>query len=340
MIGMLVAGRLAAFAPKKWLEAAFLLIMALGGAIGFLFASSLGAVHTACAVFGFGNGGLIPTTSGLIAENFVGGKRAHVMGLQPLFINCGSIALNLIAGWVVALQWKYLFLVYLGSLIVAIVVLVVLPEGKAERERGESQAQSQCGALPRVFLAVFMPCGFFIGLGMMTFMLNAPADVLELGIGDETRAGVVAACFSVGAVSAGLALKSIMERVGSYVFPLGMTCMAAGLWMCHFSASLVPLCAGAFLVGAAFILHNTSYYTVAPSNAGPGAVTLTISLYSVSMQLGMVLSPAIVTPLACAFVDSAAWARFAVGASIISLASVFSWFVPRLLRSFVLTIDK
>ena len=69
-------------------------------------------------------------------------------------------------------------------------------------------------------------------------------------------------------------------------------------------------------------------------------MTLTISLYSVSMQLGMVLSPAIVPPLACAFTDSAVWARFAVGVSIINLASAFSWFVPRLLRGFVLSLDK
>lgn len=40
------------------------------------------------------------------------------------------------------------------------------------------------------------------------------------------------------------------------------------------------------------------------------------------------------------FTDSAVWARSSVGVSIINLASAFSWFVPRLLRGFVLSLDK
>lgn len=340
LVGMLVVGKMANFMTKKSILLIFLCIMAAGGLMGYFATPNLTMLYVACGVFGLGNGALFPLTSGLIAEHFEGAQRATVMGSQSIFVNGGGVILNLVGGFVAAVYWKSMFLVYLVSLVIALVVLVLLPKGEVERA---SEASGEGGAeKPRVFtkfVGVMMFQGLFIGLAFMAVMSNVTLDIVELGLGNEAQAGIVTMTTSLGAVIGGVLIAFIMRACKRYVFAAAMTIAAIALWIFAFASTLPMLVAAAFLMGVAFTMHNTSYYTIAPANASPAATTMTMSLYTVAMQVGTIVCPMVVTPIAGALLGPAVAGAFVVGGAITTVVALVCWFTPRALKNYQLTLD-
>lgn len=340
LVGMLIVGKMANFMTKKSILLIFLCVMAIGGLMGYFCTPNLTMLYVACGVFGLGNGALFPLTSGLIAEHFEGGQRATVMGSQSIFVNGGGVLLNLAGGFVAAMFWKGVFLIYLASLVIAVIVLVLLPKG--EVERAPENADEGPAEKPKVFtkfVAVLMFQGLFIGMCFMTFMSNVTLDIVELGIGNEAQAGIVTMITSLGAVIGGVLIAFIMRACKRYIFAAAMTIGALALWVSAFAGSLPVLIVGAFLLGVAFTMHNTSYYTLAPSNASPATTTMTMSLYTVAMQAGTIICPIVITPLATALLGPAVSNAFVLGAAITTVVAVITWFMPKVLSDYKLTLD-
>jgi|GEM_PF-3292900 len=339
MVGMLFAGKMVNFTTKKVTILLMMGLMVIGALLGYYATPTLTMMYVACAVFGCGVGGLIPLTSGLIAEHFAGSTRATVMGVQGIFVNGGGMIFQLVGGFAVAAYWKNLFLVFLATVVIMLIVVILLPKGTVEKDT-QSEADA-AGAKTKVFtkfLVIMMIQGFFIGLCFMTFMANITLDVFALGIGDASTAGIINTILSAGAILAGICIALIMKTLKRYVFAVGMLFGAIGLWVCAFASSMALLAIGGFFIGAAFTMHNTSYYTIAPANANPAAMTMTMSLYTVAMQIGIVLCPMLITPLA-GMIGAAVSNTFLLGAIITSVIAVVAFITPRLLSDSKLTLD-
>lgn len=333
LASMLVVGKAVRFVTKKTVLIVMMLCLAAGSVLGFFATPNLTMVFVACGVVGFAAGGLIPLTSALIGEHFEGKARATVMGAQSIFVNGGGMLMQLAGGFFAALYWKNLFLVYLPSLVIALVVLLLLPKGGLEK----SEEASGKAKLFTPFLAIMMFQGFFVGLGMMVFMSNITFYVFELGLGDESQAGIVTMAFSGGAVLFGVAIAFMMKLFKRYIFAVGLTLTAVALWLFALSGSFAVFVGAGVLAGAGFTLHNTSYYSLAPANADPAAMTMTISLYTIAMQVGMILCPLVIAPLA-GMLGGSLSSSFLVGAMAVTVVAVIAFFTPRVLKDCKLTL--
>lgn len=334
LVAMLIVGKLVCFITKKLVLVAMMACLAIGGLLGYFCTPNLAMVFVACGFVGFGAGGLIPLSSALIGEYFEGTARAMVMGTQSIFVNGGGMLLNLAGGFLAAMYWKDLFFIYLPSIIIAIIILVLLPKGSLEKpeEKGERVP------LFTPFLGVLMFQGFFNGLAMMTFMANITPFIFELGIGNEAQAGIVTMAFSGGAVVSGILIAVIMKGLKRYVFAVGLTLSAVALWLFFAVDNYVVFIVAGVLIGAGFTFHNTPYYTLAPANCDHSNMTMTMSLYTVAMQVGMILCPIIVTPLAASFSSSLS-SCFLIGAIAVTIVAAIAYFTPQLLKKYKLTLD-
>lgn len=333
LASMLIVGKIVCFVTKKRVLIALMLCIAVGAVIGYCATPTLMMVFVACGVVGFGAGGLIPLTSALIGEHFDGATRATVMGTQSIFVNGGGMILQLAGGFVAAMFWKNLFLLYLASLVIAIACAVLLPKGSLE----EAEDKSEKVKLFTPFLGVMMLQGFFVGLIMMVFMSNITFYVFELGIGNESQAGIVTMAFSGGAVLFGVLIAVIMKLLKRYIFAVGLVCSAVALWIFALTGNLVAFVVAGVLAGAGFTLHNTAYYSLAPANCNPAAMTMTISMYTIAMQMGMIVCPIIVTPAAALLGDSLSYC-FLIGAACATVMAIVAFFTPRLLKGYQLTL--
>lgn len=54
-------------------------------------------------LLGVGFGTVLPTTSGVLAENYDEKERGSLMGIQSVFTNIGAMYLTYVGGWVAAI---------------------------------------------------------------------------------------------------------------------------------------------------------------------------------------------------------------------------------------------
>ena len=333
IVSMLIVGKAVCFTAKKNVLLVFMGLLAAGALVGYFATRDLAMVFVACGIVGFAAGGLIPLGSALISEHFDGAVRATVMGMQSIFVNGGGMLIQLAGGFLAAIYWKNLFLVYLASIVIAVVVALLLPKGSIEAPAGKGEKVK----LFTPFLGTMMLQGFIVGLAMMAFMANITFYVFDLGVGDESSAGLITMAFSGGAVLFGVLIAKIMKLLGRNVFGVALAFSAVALWMFALTSDFTLFVVAGVLAGAGFTMHNTPYYTLAPANCNPAAMTMTISLYTIAMQGGMIVCPIVLTPLA-GILGGSLSASFMVGAAITSVGAVIAFITPRLLKDAKLTL--
>ncbi len=86
---------------------------------------------------GIGIAGLVPVGMTIIGDLFSGDKRLQTIGFLSAGIAIAAVIIPLIGGALAALNWKYVFLVYGFSLILAILFYFIIPETK-QNKRSEN----------------------------------------------------------------------------------------------------------------------------------------------------------------------------------------------------------
>ena len=336
IFGMLIAGKCASFFTKKTILVALMVIMGIGGLIGY-FSTNLTMVYVAAAIIGIADGSFIPMTAALIAEFLDGSKRATAMGIQGIFVNGGAVVLNFIGGFLAATFWKNLYYIYFAALPVAIILLLVLPNG------GQKEVASPGEKAPvfTKFECSFLFTFFFNGLAFMTLLSNIAMWVFEAAIGNEVQAGIIQSCTTLGSVIMGaILIVPMMKLLKRYHWAVSLTLAAIGLWILSFANSLPLATVGGFLVGSCFSMHNTAFYSIAPSNTHPAKTSISMSLGTVSQNIGMMLSPILITPIAAVFAESIG-TRFLVTAVLLTIAAVVAYVLPRtVMKDCILTLDE
>lgn len=71
------------------------------------------------------------------------------------------------------------------------------------------------------------------------------------GIGNETMAGTIGSCYTVGGMIAGIAFGALYKHTGKFVIPVAMICEVCGLALGYWSTLPALLMAGSFLTGFA-----------------------------------------------------------------------------------------
>ena len=332
VVGMLLAGKLVSVVNKKMVLVGTMALLAASGLVGYLLTFDLTMVYVAGALSGIAGGALIPVAQGAIAEYFDGNKRATFMGLNGVFVNGGGVLANLVGGILASIFWKDLFFVHIAAVIVALVALFLMPVGGVEKVEQGDKAK----VFTR-YLAIMMLQGVFIGIAMMTMPSNLTFYVFELGIGNEVQSGLIQMAFAGGSVVIGIIIAPTMMFLRRYTFSVALILGAAGLWLFAQAGDTTVFIIAAVLIGLGFTVHNTSFYTLTPMNAHPAATTMTMSLYTVAMTVGMLFCSLLLTPIASAFGDTVSM-RFVVAAVMVSVVAVFGLFDAKILKDYKLTL--
>ena len=121
---------------------------------------------------------------------------------------------------------------------------------------------------------------------------------------------------------------------------MSLTLAAIGLWVLSFANSLPMAIVGGFLVGSCFSMHNTAFYSIAPCNTHPAKTSISMSLGTVSQNIGMMLSPILITPIAAVFAETIG-TRFLVTAVLLTIAAAIAYVLPRTaMKDCILTLDE
>ena len=96
---------LSSYNPKKWIVAASLGLMLIGGVLPLFFHARYAQLVVASVIFGLGYGGISPLTTALIHEHFPKEEQPMMLGLQSAVIGIGGVLFSFLGGKLVAIQW-------------------------------------------------------------------------------------------------------------------------------------------------------------------------------------------------------------------------------------------
>ena len=205
--------------------------------LGFTLHSSFIQLMMWQTILGLGFGFLMPTSNGIIAENYAEDERGKLMGIQDLFTNGGGMYLTLIGGVLAAKAWNYTYLAFLYALIPLVLGCIYFPADKPAKASGE---KSHLKIAPITWLFGAIIFVFINSYGVMG--ANISFIITERGMGTAALTGTAMAIFLVGGMFGGLIFNPFEKKLREYVLCCGFIALVIGFLIIYFAQS-VPLLA-------------------------------------------------------------------------------------------------
>ena len=318
LIGCVISTLLATRFSKKVLCQFGVACYAAIAVLGFFFHGSIVLLFAWQIVLGLGFGFLMPTSNGIIAENYNEQQRGAIMGIQNTFTNGGGIYLTFVGGFLASIDWHYTYLAYLFGLIPLILGCIYLPN-----DRPAAKGTKQGGGYLNVSKKTWM-YGVIIFLFITSYTVfgsNVSFVISDRGLGSSAMTGTAMSIFLVGGMLAGPLFSPTERRLHDYTFCIAFLLLTAGFLIVYFAQSLTVVFAGALVTGLSMgfamptaLLGCTNCNTVEAATAG-------CAVAHMAGQVGTVLSAIIYTSAASLF-SSASDFRFLFAAISCAVLSV------------------
>lgn len=293
LVGCLLSTLLATKISKKVLCQIGVAFVAAYAVLGFLFNSTFIQLMMWQSVLGLGFGFLMPTSNGIIAEQYNEEGRSKIMGIQDLFTNGGGMYLTLLGGFLASIKWNYTYLAFLYALIPLILGCIYFPADKPAKASGE---KSHLKIAPITWLYGVIIFLFINSYGVMG--ANISFIITERGFGNAALTGTAMAIFLVGGMVGGLIFNPFERKLNKFVLCCGFVALVIGFLVIYFAPSLIVVYIGAFIVGTSIgfempgtLLFTTNDNTVEAATAGCAVIHM-------AGQLGTVCSALFYTPVA------------------------------------------
>lgn len=293
LVGCLLSTLLATKISKKVLCQIGVAFVAAYAVLGFLFNSTFIQLMMWQSVLGLGFGFLMPTSNGIIAEQYNEEGRSKIMGIQDLFTNGGGMYLTLLGGFLASIKWNYTYLAFLYALIPLILGCIYFPADKPAKSSGE---KSHLKIAPITWLYGVIIFLFINSYGVMG--ANISFIITERGFGNAALTGTAMAIFLVGGMVGGLIFNPFERKLNKFVLCCGFVALVIGFLVIYFAPSLIVVYIGAFIVGTSIgfempgtLLFTTNDNTVEAATAGCAVIHM-------AGQLGTVCSALFYTPVA------------------------------------------
>ncbi|MBQ6372077.1 MAG: MFS transporter [Oscillospiraceae bacterium] len=283
--------------PKKKLVVAGLTVVGLGGVLAFCFHGSLAILFLWAAVIGIGIGMVAPVAPALINENFSGGDKQMMLGLQNSSSTAGGMLMSFIGGSLALAGWPIGYLIYLICIPGLILAVIGLP-----RDIGTTSGKTEETTRGRFRLVIWKE--MLITILLLTAFSSIPANISmlveERSLGDTSVSGTVSTVFLLGGLVGGLLYGKIAPRLKRFTSTLGALLLAAGALVLALAGNVALVLIGCFFAGFATMVMPAN---LAAAGRLPGYETLNSALILSSSFIGAFITP-VLTGIALALSGS------------------------------------
>ncbi len=272
------------------------------GLLGYLFNSSIVLLYIWAALLGVGFGTVLPTTSGVLAENYEGKARSTLMGVQSVFTNIGAMYLTYVGGWAAAVHWHLNYLVYLYALIPVILGIIFLPNDKpdqatAAQEEGEKVSVRSLAKTTWVYGAITFL--FMILYGVHS--ANISFFVVEKELGSPALVGTIMAVCTIGGMVGGATFGFVNKIFKTYTFCAAFVLMAIGMFITIAADGIVAVMVGAVIVGCSISWDIPQSMLSITNDNAVAAAAMACSVAHIGGQIGTFASSLVMTNITSLF---------------------------------------
>lgn len=286
---MLLSGRWSVRYSKIRLVVLGTAIFLLSG-IGSLMSRSLMELIILSAVMGIGAGIIIPLSTGLIVDCFVGEYRVKQLGISSAVNNLTLVLATALTGYLAGIRWHYAFAVYLLPAVTLILIPALssaTPNLVTQRE-DDSHAPASISMKRIVALMIFYFMITYCSL-VVTFNTSYIAAAQKMS---SDVAGWIISLFFLAIMLPGFVLNTIKRALGRDTNFWSLVVMGVGLLLMSLPhPRLYTLIIGALLTGFGYGVMQPLIYDKAASCSPPRLATLALSLVMAVNYLAILVAP-------------------------------------------------
>ncbi|QTL97443.1 MFS transporter [Iocasia frigidifontis] len=238
-------------------------------------------------ILGIGVGLIMPLSTGLISYLFDKNEQSTLMGYSSAMNNIGGVIALAVSGLLVAINWRYSFIVYLLGLLVMVMVIIFLPAVNIKSSRSSLDKSSTLKILPHIsamfiVMLIFyaLPANFSI---IMTKQRLIPTSLI----------GVLMSIQNIFAFLAGMILSKIIKKFADKTKYLAIFMLFLGYLILSFTNNVYAIILALLAIGIGFgiivPLLNLQISLNIVKEKAPAAMALMVSM----LYLGQFLSPII-----------------------------------------------
>ena len=276
---ILISGKLSDKINKILLLAIGLAIF-LGSGILCFFAKSMIALILLGGVLGIGAGIVIPLSTGLITDFFVGRYRTQQMGVSSALTTFAMIVATLLTGYLAGIEWHLAFVVYLIP-ILPLILTVFLKQKKILKNTqvnitAVNQPEPAINPLTKnshipksinikQLISVFC-FYFFISFTIVIILYDVPF-IMQRHNMSSTLSGAVISSMFVGLMRSGVFLNKLISVLKSFTIPVALLFQSVGLLGISCASNLYVFFASAVIGGLGYGVLQPMMYDKAAMTA-------------------------------------------------------------------------
>jgi MFS family permease len=237
---------------KKNLVMFALVLYIIGGLGGVWATGTIFQIIGMRALVGIGAGIAAPLCGAIINDLFDGRDKENMLGWANGVDSLMAIILVMVAGYLCALKWNYLFWVYSYFIIVFVMVATSLPSippPAAETAEKKKVKLSYNGRQKsKLFLICLYEAAFTIFLVVMMMKLSIFIE-LDAKIGDAVTSSRAISITTAGILIGSLLFGFADRLFKRYTMIASTLCVGAGTYIMFGAHALTPVFIGCFMVG-------------------------------------------------------------------------------------------
>lgn len=316
----LIANKVIEYVGKKRVLLTGAIAISAVGILGYLFNSSIVVLYCWAGLLGVGFGTVLPTTSGVLAENYDEKERGSLMGIQSVFTNIGAMYLTYVGGWVAAIHWKLNYLVYLYALIPVIFGIIFLPNDKPVKAEVSGDEKVGFGSLNKTTW-VFGAITFLFMILYGVHSANISFFVMEKELGSPAVVGTIMAVCTLGGMLGGATFGAVNKIFKTYTFAAAFFLLAISLVITIKAPNITVLLIGALLCGCSISWDIPQSMLSITNTNRVEAAAVACSVAHIGGQIGTFCSSLVMTNITSVFSQSVS-VRYAITAAISAACGV------------------
>ncbi|QMV13889.1 MFS transporter [Vibrio spartinae] len=279
---------------SKTIAVTGLLLYIIGGNAAGL-ANTIYEVLAFRAVLGIGVGLIMPLSTGLIAFYFDKKEQSKLMGYSSAMNNLGGIIATVLSGYLVALNWRYSFFIYLVGIVVLILVIIFLPKTEIRK----SSTTIDIDEIKKI--SPYVICMFITMIIFYTVPSNFAIVMSNEQLVPTSFIGLLMAVQTIVSFVVGMTLSILLKRFHRYSKFLGSGVLTIGLYCLSMTSNILLVISGLAAIGIGLgimvpILNSQISLHVKKEN-----MTSAMAIMSAMLYLGQFLSPIITDDLQSIF---------------------------------------
>lgn len=280
LVGMIAGKKLS---MKKTILILVIIFIAGGCAPAFL--SGFSAILVSRGILGFAMGGLSVIGNPLVTALYEENERPGILGISTFVSFAGNMVLQYFSSFLANFNWKLAFLGHALAVIPLILVLLFLPDEKAEAETSEKQNSGyHVPGKAWYVIIVFAIFGLFIT--PLLYMSSVYAASIST---NSLFAASVSLMYSVGCLIAGLVFGKWYKIFKQYCMTVSALMAAGGMFLAVSSTNVPMLLLGMLIAGFGYCtLMPATMMTiglVTPADSVAFATSLMMAIMNVTSFL-------------------------------------------------------